>query len=143
MNWGYKILFVYLAFVAGIALLVVKSSNQKIDLVTTDYYAKELKYQERIDAIHNTTALSAPVTYEVVNDKMIISFPKEFADKKIAVSVMFYCPSDDSKDITKQYETSNATITADIPAAKKGAYELQINWKQDDKSYYFQDRLFL
>ena len=50
MNWGYKILFVYIAFIAGILLMVFKSSTQKRDLVTADYYAKELKYQERIDA---------------------------------------------------------------------------------------------
>jgi hypothetical protein len=60
MNWGYKILFVYLAFVAGILLMVFKSSIQKRDLVTPDYYAKELKYQQRIDAVKKTQALSAP-----------------------------------------------------------------------------------
>ena len=34
MNWGYKILFVYLAFAAGIAFLAIKSMNEKMDLVT-------------------------------------------------------------------------------------------------------------
>jgi len=40
MNWGYKILFVYIAFVAGILAMVFGSSSQKVDLVTPDYYAK-------------------------------------------------------------------------------------------------------
>ncbi|MBL0356996.1 MAG: FixH family protein [Chitinophagaceae bacterium] len=119
MNWGYKILFVYLAFVAGIVVMVFKSSSQKIDLVTEDYYAKELKYQDRIDAINRSNALSAPVKYEVVNQQMIISFPKEFAEKKISVTVVLYCPSDDRKDITKEFVTSNAVVTADIQAVKK------------------------
>ena len=51
MNWGYKILLVFAVFVAGILFLVYKSSNQKMDLVTTDYYEKELKYQQKIDAM--------------------------------------------------------------------------------------------
>ena len=62
MNWGYKILFVYIAFVAGILAMVFGSSSQKVDLVTPDYYAKELKYQDKIDELGRVAALSAPVT---------------------------------------------------------------------------------
>ena len=49
MNWGYKILMVYVIFIAGILLLVFKSSSQNQDLVTEDYYEQELKYQQKID----------------------------------------------------------------------------------------------
>ena len=61
MNWGYKILLVYVVFVAGIMFLVFKSSSQKMDLVTTDYYAKELKYQQKIDAMNKVQKLSDTV----------------------------------------------------------------------------------
>ena len=54
MNWGYKIMIVYLVFVAGIAVMVYNSAMQNIDLVTPDYYAKELKYQEKIDETNVT-----------------------------------------------------------------------------------------
>ena len=43
MSWGTKILIVFILFVGGILFMVIKSSIQKTDLVTTDYYAKELK----------------------------------------------------------------------------------------------------
>ena len=56
MNWGYKILLVYLIFILGILFMVFKSSTQKTDLVTTDYYAKELKYQEKIDEMKQVVA---------------------------------------------------------------------------------------
>lgn len=143
MNWGYKILFVYLAFVAGIVLMVFKSSTQKVDLVTSDYYAKELKYQDRIDAINRSSALSSAVTYEVINQQLIISFPKEFAEKKIIGTILLYCPSNDNKDLKKELQTTNGTISMEIPASNKGAYELQLNWQVEDKTYYFQDKLFL
>lgn len=143
MNWGYKILFVYLAFVAGIVVMVFKSSSQKVDLVTADYYAKELKYQDRIDAVKRAGTLSALLQYEIVNNKMVISFPKEFANSKISVNVLLYCPSDDRKDLQKDIVTTNGTVALDIPAANKGAYELQVNWTADDKAYYFENRLTL
>jgi hypothetical protein len=58
MNWGYKILFVYAIFITGILFMVFKSATQKMDLVTPDYYAKELKYQEKIDESNRVNALS-------------------------------------------------------------------------------------
>lgn len=143
MNWGLKILLVYLAFVGGIVVMVFKSSNQKTDLVTADYYAKELKYQDRIDAIKRTEALSAPVKYEVANQKLLLTFPAEFNNKKIKVNVTLYCPSDDKKDVSTDIVTSNATVTTDITAQNKGARELQISWEADGKAYYFQDKLVL
>ena len=58
MSWGYKILGVYLVFVTGIVFLVIKSSNQKVDLVTKDYYEQELMYQDKI----NETARASKLT---------------------------------------------------------------------------------
>ncbi|MBL0145087.1 MAG: FixH family protein [Chitinophagaceae bacterium] len=82
MNWGYKILIVYGAFVAGILFMVFKSSTSKMDLVTTDYYAKELKYQDKIDEKGRTNALSEEVKYELADNKIIVHLPKDFAGKK-------------------------------------------------------------
>ncbi len=60
-NWGYKIVLVYSVFVAGILYLVVQSSRQQMDLVTDDYYAQEIRYQEKIDQSKRASALSEPI----------------------------------------------------------------------------------
>src|SRR6188768_1326970 len=99
MNWGYKILFVYIIFVLGILFMVFKSSTQKTDLVTSDYYAKELKYQEKIDEMNRVVALSAPVEYTIKDNLLIINFPADFAGKKLVGEAILYCPSDENKDI--------------------------------------------
>ena len=143
MNWGYKILIVYLAFVAGIVVLVFKSSNEKIDLVTPDYYAKELKHQDKIDAIKRTNALSSKVKFEVVNNTLIITLPTEFKEKELNGEVLLYRPSDKSKDIKKNFSTSNSTTTIALPSGINGAYELQVNWNSAGREYYFEKKLFL
>ncbi|MEQ1555036.1 MAG: FixH family protein, partial [Ferruginibacter sp.] len=71
MNWGYKILSFYALFVVGILFMVFKSSSQNTDLVTTDYYAKELKYQDKIDEQNRVSALTAPINYKLSNDSLI------------------------------------------------------------------------
>ncbi len=143
MNWGYKILIVYLVFVAGIAVMVYKSTTQKIDLVTTDYYAKELKYQDRIDAIKRTGELSSKVTFEVKDNQVIIILPSEFEGKEATGNAMLYYPADNSKDVKVDFKSGNRTVTIAIPATASGSYQLQLNWVADGHAYYFEDNLFL
>ena len=102
MNWGNKILIVYIVFVSGIGFMVYKASTQNADLVTTGYYAKELKYQEKIDEVKRVSALSAPVEFTIKDNTLTIQFPKDFAGKQLAGEVVLYCPSDEKKDIITQ-----------------------------------------
>lgn len=143
MSWGYKIMTVYLVFVAGIALMVYKSTTQKIDLVTPDYYARELKFQERIDAVKRTEVLSAKVKYEVKDKKLSITLPAEFDSKEVNGSALLYCPADNNKDIKKDFTTNNTITTVAIPLSAKGAYQLQLSWIAEGHAYYFEENLFL
>lgn len=138
MSWGYKILIVYATFVAGILFLVVKSSSQKMDLVTTDYYAKELKYQEKIDETLRVNALSAPVTYEVENNKLTITFPTDFAGKKLKGEAILYCPSDEDKDVKQNFTIQDAPLSVPIPSVKTNEYELHLSWEAAGVNYYFE-----
>ena len=52
MNFKYFIISLYLAFVALIVTMVFKSCGQNIDLESKDYYAEELHYQTKIDALN-------------------------------------------------------------------------------------------
>lgn len=143
MSWGYKIMIVYVAFAVGITAMVIKSSSQKMDLVTEDYYAKELKYQDNINANKRTEALSAKVKYKVANGQLVISLPNEFASKEIAGTLLLYCPSDDGKDIKKDFTTNNKTVTTLLPANIKGAYQIQLSWVAEGNAYYFEEKIFL
>src|SRR5664279_4484108 len=109
MNWGYKIVVVYVIFVTGMLFLVYKSSTQNIELVTEDYYAKELVYQQKIDAVKRAGLLSAPVNIKFINHELTIYFPKDFASKKIAGDVTLYCPSDEKKDMNQKFSVTDST----------------------------------
>jgi hypothetical protein len=143
MSWGYKILLVYGVFVAGILFMVVKSSRQKMDLVTTDYYEKELKYQEKIDEFGRANALSAPLRYEVNNDLLKIYFPKDFAGKKVEGIAELYCPSNQDRDVKKTFAIQDTALELAIPAVNRGQYELHITWQVEGVSYYYEKKIFL
>lgn len=143
MNWGTKILIVYVAFVLGIVFMVFKSSTQNTDLVTTDYYAKELKYQEKIDEAKRASALSAPVECRISGNSVIISFPKDFTGKKLVGEAVLYCPSNEKKDVKKDFALKDEVLQITIPAGSKGLFELHLSWQDESVTYYFEKKIFI
>jgi hypothetical protein len=143
MNWGYKILAVYGLFVAGIMFMVFKSSSQKMDLVTTDYYGKELKYQQVIDQSQRTSELSEALKYQVKNGELEVIFPKDFAGKKITGNVELYYPADESRDLKKDFSLQDTRFTMPVGSSSTGQYELHISWQADGKTYYFEKKIFI
>ena len=143
MNWGYKILIIYSAFVLGIVFMVYKATQQNIDLVTTDYYAKELVYQDRIDEAKRTSLLSAPVTIVKNNGQLEIAFPTEFLNKKITGSVKIYFPPNEKKDASKGFETVGSIVKMPIPEKNKGFHYIQVSWVADGLSYYYEQKINL
>jgi hypothetical protein len=139
MNWGYKILFVYAVFVLGILLLVFKSSSQKMDLVTTDYYEKELVFQKRIDEGNRVDSLSSPVSCEIKNNELFIIFPGDFKGKKITGQAILYCPSDESKDVSRDFSTVDNSLVMQL--GRGTGYELHLSWEADGISYYLEKKI--
>ncbi len=143
MNWGTKILIVYITFVLGILFMVYKSSTQTTDLVTTDYYAKELKYQDKIDEIKRVSKLAAPVECGISDNALTIQFPKDFAGRQLAGEAVLYCPSDEKKDMKKNFTLKDEPLQMQIPAGNKGLYELHLSWKDGAVTYYFEKKIII
>ena len=143
MNWGYKILFVYLFFVAGILLLVFKSSSEKVDLVTKNYYQQELKYEQKIDEAQRAQSLSSPLQYEVSNHRIFIRFPEEMFGKKVTAHTLLYYAADESRDSVYSLQTDSAKLVMNLPVADEGMYELKMDWKVDTTKYYSEHKLLI
>lgn len=135
MNWGNRILLLYLAFVALIITLVVISISQKVDLVAPDYYAKELKFESEIVKMKNEAALVEKPKVSLSNDQLLISFPSAFKDKKITGSVLVYKPSDANADFTQAIETNQNNVVIATQGFSSGMRKVKINWKVDSLYY--------
>ena len=143
MSWGYKILIVYIVFVLGISFLVYRSSVQNEDLVTENYYEKELKYQDRIDTEKRTAQLAQPVVIEQQHENFVIRFPKEFLGKKVTGDITLYCPSDQRKDKKQNFELPDTSTPVLFETDNKGMNILQISWECDGKTYYYEKRVII
>lgn len=142
-NWGYKIATMYLLFVAGIMYLVVQASRQQVDLVTPDYYAQELKFQDRIDETKRASELSHPLQVSLEHDVLSIVFPPEFSGKKISGNVLVYCPADKNNDISSSISVTDNRMNISIPEKNTGTHEIQVSWETDGVKYYYSKSIFI
>ena len=143
MNWGKKILFFYLLFVAGIAFLVVKSMSQNEDLVTDDYYKQELKFQDKIDQSERTRQLKDSVKIITSNDNLTIKFPDDFKGHGIKGNIHVYCPNDEKLDKIQNFNIEDDNLNVEVSYPYHGLRTLKIEWEVDALSYYNEQKIFL
>jgi len=144
MNWGKGITIVIAVYCIGILFLVYKTTGVEFELVTEDYYAKELAYQEQIDKMKNVKALGKDVVIDVQNGAVVLSFPIEEAKGAISGELLFFRPSDGNLDrqISLSVDSNGTMIIATIEM-QPGIYNLQIEWQVDDIEMYSEETIYL
>ena len=136
-NWGTGIALAYTAFALMIIAFVINSFSKQIDLVTPDYYAKELVFQDQIEKEQRSRALTEDVSFMMGSEQLDIQFPREMKSTKISGNVQLFCPVDAKKDISFAIEAdSNGKQIIPLNQVKAGRYKLQISWKANGLEYY-------
>ena len=106
MNWGYKLLVLYVSFALMMLYMVSRANNTKCDLVSDKYYQDELNYQQLIDASKNNNGDMTSV-FKNENDILSITVPQSLRNKFDSSVVLLYCPQNATFD--KQYVYTNPT----------------------------------
>jgi hypothetical protein len=143
MNWGNKLMLVFIVFALLIGTLVYKSINTKYDLVSKDYYKDELRYQERIDQTNNANEISA-VSISQDNSYLIIQLPKEQSGVKTEGEILMYCKTNADNDVKFILQTdSNGKQIIDKNKIRKGAYQLKLTWQTASQKFYNQHDILI
>lgn len=137
LSWGTWIFFLYTGFVVMIIFFVVRAMNQKIDLVAPDYYAQELKYQDKLDRINRANALAQPLTWKIEYGIVKIMFPAESNGRSIKGDIVFFRPSDKTKDVSFAVAPdTNGEQTISADKLSSGLYRVQVGWEVDGVTYF-------
>jgi hypothetical protein len=142
LNWGYKILIGYSLFVIGILFLGYKSTQLNFDLVEKDYYGKELKYQNVIDASGRAKALGGALITIIQNGKLTIQFPDSLKGKSVKGVAYLYCPADAQRDLIKEFTTDKGLVEMELLTKTKGNYTLKLDIEKEEHKYYFEQKIF-
>lgn len=137
MNWGYRILLLYLSFVCAMLLMVFTAAMQTNEMEDDQYYVKELKYQQFIDGKNNLNKLSSKATYTESGDFVLLQLPTEASMEVKNGKVRFLKPDAKKNDVNLALQTDKSGkmyIRKDLFA--KGLYKVQLEWKSGDIFYY-------
>ncbi len=137
LNWGWRIVILYGVFMLLMLFLVYKTTTVKDDLVTPDYYAKELKFQEQVDKQKRTNDLKEQLSWNVEGKRIAIQFPSEMLSKSVKAEILFYNASEAKRDFTVSC-SPDSTGLCEVNSDKfqHGVYEMKIDWSAGGVSYY-------
>jgi hypothetical protein len=113
--------------------------KQNFELVSKDYYAEELRYQDKIDGMNNANKIGAVSVTERAGG-IAIQLPKEVQGLATTGQVHFYCPEDSKKDRKIELAVNDeGLMLIDKAKVTKANYVVKVTW-QNGKDKYFSEQ---
>lgn len=145
ISWGTGIVISLGIFLVINVIVVIFAFSQDVHLVTDDYYAKELKYQDVIDMKNNSAQLLTPLTINIYEGRAVtIKYPDQMDTVEISGSVHFYRPDHPSFDFSvpvKRDSVNTQLISSDkiIP----GYWKVAVEWSDGKLKYFNEEKLMV
>lgn len=144
MSWGIKIAVLYIGFIGMILFFVIRAMSENVDLVTEDYYQKELQFEQQITKGNAAQTLGASPTVAISGDNIEVVFPDTLMQAPISGQVTFYRPSDSSKDfVVKLNPDTNGKQMIPLSQFITGLYQVKFNWNSSSTDYYHEEALYI
>lgn len=143
-NWGTGIAIGMVSFIAFILYMVITMSTDNsysYDLVTEEYYAKTMVYQDEIDAENNLNSLEERITGTKTNDGWLLSFPSEIKNETINGKVFLYRPSNQQLDFDLPLVLSGSNLLIPDKNLIDGRWNITIDFKHNDKDFLYKNSI--
>ena len=139
-NWGTGIVVGMVTFISFIMYFVITMSvNKKYshDLVTEDYYAKEIAYQKEIDAETNTKNLKENIIGKRTKEGWLITFPEELKPSEIKGKIFLYRPSNQKLDFELPIVLSSPNLLIPDKKMVSGRWNITIEFNYKNNAYLY------
>ena len=145
MNWGLRIILLYTAFVGGMLFLVYKCTQQSVDLVSTDYYAQELKFQDKIDRLNNSEKLDVKlaVVYSSEHSNIQIVFPESSTPNNTTGEIVLFRPDNSKLDFKIPIDITDGVQNIPTQKLSKGLWRVKSSWSTNDTPYYQEEKIII
>ena len=136
LNWGTGIVITIIVFLLISFAMIFHFMNQKVDLVTDNYYEKTLVYQNQIDEAKRTKEINNEIKLEYLNNQLKFIFPDSTVKQMSRGEIYFYRPSDSGKDFKSIFELNeNGELLLDVSGIEKGYWKVHLKWLMNKESY--------
>jgi hypothetical protein len=142
MNWGNKLVLVFIAFGGLMTYMVSRCISTPVNLVSKEYYKDELAYQQVIDGTNLTGTLTSDISISVKHKYIQLRFPGEMKSRQLTGQIWFYCPYSNLKDKKVSIATDGeAEQRISRDSITDGHYLVKINWHSGNRHYYTEQKL--
>jgi len=142
LNWGWSMLLVYITFMSVFLFYFWRSFKEleSNELVTEDYYEKELVYGDVLDKKHNADTMRIQVQIMQDIDGLRIQFPNYV--KGIEGKIVLYKP-DNSKLDQEYFIDLDKKNQQKIVKEKliPGRWDIKLDWKIGDVPYFIERKI--
>ena len=139
--WPVSIVAFFVIALIGCGSFVAFCSRHPADLVASDYYEREVRFQKQIDRVQRTQqqATVALVSYEASKRRITIDLPPAPAETKIIGQIHLYRPSAANLDKTLPLEPdASGTQTIDAQNLLPGLWKVRVSWRAGGQDYYIE-----
>jgi len=133
MNFGHGIIIALSAFVIFILTLIFSFMRQNVDLEYTDYYKRELVFNETKEATENGLSFVNNVEIESVAGNLNLFFNDSFPQFENA-ELHFYRADNAAWDLNKKI-SSGRLHQFSLDEFHQGKYELRMVFSSEEKQY--------
>ena len=142
INWGTAIVIAFVLFAAFITYFMVRGAQNRVDLVSPDYYDQETKYQERINNQARAKQLGNIIFQASESGDLVIVFPASFSGNAATGIIHFYKPdnADFDQKIPLAIDAENKQLIKSADMIK-GLWYVKIDAQLNGIGYYWEESI--
>lgn len=132
--WPYGLVAILGTFVCGVVSFGIIAIRNNQDLVSPDYYDQEIRFQQQINRVARTEALSSEVTVALVpgSGQLQLQVPANSVG-----TLKLYRPADARLDLVFPLTLdAQGRQRFDVSGLKPGLWKARLQWKSGSEEYF-------
>ncbi|WP_438965352.1 FixH family protein [Flavobacterium sp.] len=145
INWGTGIVIAFGLFMTFILYFVFKvqsDSTYDNELVTEDYYQKELLVQGNIEKQQSANQLENKLVFQKTTEGIVVKFPTDFDYKNIKGKVSLYRPSSQKLDFEIPISLSSSNLLIPNSNLVGGLWDISVDWTYENSKYLNKETMY-
>ncbi len=141
MNWGKGLTLFIVGFMLAMLGMVYLAFKQTNEMIEDNYYDREVKYQQIIDAKINLNPLLSEFLLADSNDFIFLKLPANAShaiqNGELRMIKMDKSASDNTLKILQ------TEMRIDKAKFQKGLYHIKLGWDNEGKSYFYENDVMI
>lgn len=139
--WPHAIIAWFVIFAAALAAWVTMATRQRMDLVRSDYYEEEVRFQHQLDRLNRTAAIRSEVAihHDATKREVMLQLPAGHLAPRASGQVAFYRPSDAALDFQVPLAVDAAGLQRiGTGGLRGGLWKVRVQWSAAGHDYFFE-----